>query len=385
MPDGHKFRIIAVGSEQKVRGIKWEHKRPDLIIGDDLENDEIVMNPERRDKFRNWIYKALLPSRSANGVVRIVGTVLHMDSFLENCMPKVYDKLNYTDEGIKIWSKKDNFGWKSVKYRAHPKMGDYSKILWEERWPKEKLHIEYRKYVEAGKPEGYAQEYLNNPIDETRAFFRRSELIEISADEMREIKAREKPLLFYLSCDLAVSELQRADYSAFVVAGVDEEGTIYIIDIVRQRMDAKEIVDTILDLAFRYQVEAVIIEEGMIKKAVGAYLYAEMTVRGQSWYIPSGLRPSTDKPTRARGIQGRIRQGRVKFNKREDWWPTFEDEMISFPRAVYDDQVDALSWLGLFLNRLSDAPTLKEIHEEEFEEEMRLTMDVGGRSKLTGY
>ena len=46
MNDGHKFRIIAKGSEQKIRGIKWLGKRPDLIVGDDLENDEIVMNPE---------------------------------------------------------------------------------------------------------------------------------------------------------------------------------------------------------------------------------------------------------------------------------------------------------------------------------------------------
>ena len=48
MDDGWRFRIIAKGSEQKVRGLKWRNKRPDLIICDDLENDEIVMNPDRR-------------------------------------------------------------------------------------------------------------------------------------------------------------------------------------------------------------------------------------------------------------------------------------------------------------------------------------------------
>jgi hypothetical protein len=32
LEDGYMFRIIAKGSEQKVRGLKWNHKRPDLIV-----------------------------------------------------------------------------------------------------------------------------------------------------------------------------------------------------------------------------------------------------------------------------------------------------------------------------------------------------------------
>ena len=52
--DGTEFRIAAKGSEQKMRGLKWNNKRPDLIVGDDLENDEIVLNTERRQKFKRW-------------------------------------------------------------------------------------------------------------------------------------------------------------------------------------------------------------------------------------------------------------------------------------------------------------------------------------------
>jgi hypothetical protein len=59
MDDGHQFRIMALGSEQKVRGLLWNGRRPNLIVGDDLENDEIVMNSERRQKFANWVDNAL--------------------------------------------------------------------------------------------------------------------------------------------------------------------------------------------------------------------------------------------------------------------------------------------------------------------------------------
>jgi len=50
--DGHTFRIIAKGAEQKLRGLIWNGSRPDIIMCDDMENDELVMNKERRDKMR---------------------------------------------------------------------------------------------------------------------------------------------------------------------------------------------------------------------------------------------------------------------------------------------------------------------------------------------
>jgi hypothetical protein len=117
--DGHKFRIQAKGSEQKVRGLKWNNKRPDLIVCDDLENDEIVMNKERREKFRRWFNGALLPCRSVTGVVRFVGTILHADSLLERLMPKPYDKRSTRFDGLKTYSVTRINGWKSVKYKAH--------------------------------------------------------------------------------------------------------------------------------------------------------------------------------------------------------------------------------------------------------------------------
>jgi len=88
--------LLAKGAEQKIRGLKWNNKRPDLIICDDLENDEIVLNKERRAKFKRWFYASLMPCRSYRGIVRYVGTILHNDSLLESVMPRKGDK--YTVE-----------------------------------------------------------------------------------------------------------------------------------------------------------------------------------------------------------------------------------------------------------------------------------------------
>jgi hypothetical protein len=101
--DGHKFRIIAKGAEQKLRGLIWNGSRPDIILCDDMENDELVMNKDRREKMKRWFKGALLPCISDRGIVRMVGTILHMDSLLENIMPKENDKQTVND-GLKTYS-----------------------------------------------------------------------------------------------------------------------------------------------------------------------------------------------------------------------------------------------------------------------------------------
>ena len=108
--DGHQVRISAKGSEQKMRGLKWKNKRPDLIVGDDLENDEIVLNKDRREKFKRWFYGALIPCLSSNGVIRVVGTILHEDSLLSNLMPSVWHKHTKVTP-LKIFSTDAHMPW----------------------------------------------------------------------------------------------------------------------------------------------------------------------------------------------------------------------------------------------------------------------------------
>ena len=374
--DGHKFRIIAKGSEQKLRGLLWNGLRPDLIVCDDMENDEIVMNQDRRRKFQRWFYGALLPCRAQNGIVRYVGTILHMDSMLENLMPVGSDKQTIQD-GLKQYTTKRTL-WKSVKYRAHN--DDFSLILWPERWPEEKLRAERAEYIRQGLSDVYSQEYLNIPIDESVAYFKKVDFLPITEDD------KKQTLNYYITVDLAISEKQTADYSVFLIAGVDEDRRIQVRNIIRERLDGKEIVDTLLALADLYKPLAVGIEEGQISKAIGPFLYEKM--------IESNIFPSLvtlkamgkDKLARSRSIQARMRAKSVKFDKGADWYQAFEDECSRFPRDKHDDQVDAFAYLGIMLDKLIEAPTKEEQFEEEYAE---LSWNSGlyerGRSITTGY
>lgn len=386
--DGYMFRIVAKGSEQKVRGLKWNHKRPDLIIGDDLENDEIVMNPERREKFRNWMMKALLPCLAPHGKVRIVGTILHLDSFLSRICP--IDGQKYSKkEGLKFVNTNPRSMWKSVVYMAHEgsnpnEITSKGDILWPSRFSKEYFVEKYQEAVDIGLPEAYAQEQLNRPLDDAHALFRKSDFVGMMDSEKEDIVTGKKPLLHYCGIDLAISEKERADFSVFHVVGMDAKGYLYHRKTIRERMDGLQIVDTILALQRQYDLQWIAIEQDKIGKSIGSFLREKMLDSNIPVTIVP-IVPSMDKTQRVRSVQARMRAGGLKFDKSSPEFHDIEQEFLQFPRGRHDDQVDAFSCIGLALDRMTVAQTREEEDEDEYNFEMRQANMFQGRSATTGY
>ena len=379
MEDGHLFRVQAKGAEQKVRGLKWKAKRPNLIICDDLEGDECVQNKERRDKFKRWFNGALLPCRSSNGIVRIVGTILHLDSLLEGLMPERQlggSRRKFLVETELSQSTTLRLPWKSIKFKAHNE--DFSQILWPDRWSAAKLIEERARYVTQGLADVYSQEYLNVPLDESNTFFRRADFLP------RNEADKKKKLNYYITADLAISQRERSDYSVFAVAGIDEDGLMHLVNVIRDRMDAQQIVDTVLTLQKLYKPLLFGIEAGSIQKSIGPFLNREMLNTGIFVHIQL-MKPSVDKITRARSIQARMRAKACKFDTEADWYPDFEHELMTFPRSRHDDQVDAWAYLGLLTDRMMDADTLEETEEQEWLAERQEETQLNDRNNITGY
>lgn len=382
--DGHKFRMSAKGAEQKLRGLKWDQKRPDLILCDDLENDEIVMNKDRRIKFKRWFYAALLPSMSYKGKIMYVGTILHQDSLLESLMPKRMEKYTII-EPLKTYSTRPNTAWKSVKYKAHNP--DFTEILWPEHYDKEWFISKRQEYLDQGLPDVYSQEFLNIPLDESIAYFRRSDFKELTEADEDLFKPLEwkKNFNFYIGTDLAVSTKEVADWSVFVVGAISPAGYLYIVDVIRARMDSQEIVQTVLALQRQYDPIAISMEKGQIEKAIGPFLRQQM-LETSTFPNITAVAPSMDKLTRAQSIRARMRAGAVKFNKKADWYFDLEDEAAIFPRGKHDDQIDALAYVGLIMDKMIEGRSAKEVENEDYETDLEMSgLYEEGRNAMTGY
>lgn len=360
--DGEMFRIVAKGSEQKVRGLKWQGKRPDLIVGDDLENDEIVMNPVRREKFRRWFMNALIPCGSDTCLVRIVGTILHMDSMLQRLLE---DKT-----------------WTSLFYEAHNP--DFSEILWPEQWPQERLEEVRRGYIAQNDPEGYSQEYLNKPVAVENAFFNKDYFFDFERDGEKWLKPN---LEYFAAADFAISEKEKADYTAIVVCGVDPNGIVYVVDARRGRWDAERIIEELLAVNKMWKPNVFTFETAKIDKAIGPFLNREMQ-RQRNYLNIHKETPTQSKTARAKSIQGMHKSGSIRYDKEASWYPDFEGELLtvadSGPRGKNDDYFDAFAYVGLTIDQYFEAQSDEEIEDEEWEEAFEQHHDMG-RCAATGY
>lgn len=341
------------------------------------------MNKDRREKMRRWFYQALLPCLSRKGVIRVVGTILHMDSLLERLMPES-QLLGYQRKHLKHTELKTytdlRTPWKSIRYKAHN--SDYTKFLWPQRYDKDYFKLKYADYLLQGIPDAYSQEYLNTPLDDSTAYFKKNDFA------ARTEQDKTKKLNYYISVDLAIAEHERADYTVMLIAGMDENRVLHVVHIVRERLDAREIVDTLVTLQKNYDPVAIGIEDMQVTKSIGPFLNEEMHRQNHYMNIVHLKHGGKDKIARARSIQARMRSGAVKFEKEAEWFQDFQDECVQFPRGKHDDQVDAFAYLGMMLLQLIEAPTEAEIAEDLYNDERnefeQLTGN-GGRNRTTGY
>ena len=132
-----KIKVQTKGAGQKVRGLKHKNWRPDLIVLDDVENDELVRTVEQRRKLANWFNKAVSKCGDTYTDFIYIGTMLHYDSLLAKVMK--------------------NPSYKSIKYKA---VMDFSKSeLWD-RW--EEIYTD----LSDEDREEKADEYFANNRDE---------------------------------------------------------------------------------------------------------------------------------------------------------------------------------------------------------------------------
>lgn len=359
--DGHQCRFIAKGSGQKMRGLKWRGKRPGLILGDDLEEDEQVENRDRRMKFRKWIYRALIPCKRRGGVVRIQGTILHEDSFLARVM---------TDPR-----------WDTKLYKAHASFDEFTDILWPEQFPVERLQGIRQMFINQGDSAGYSQEYLNDPFDNTEAYLHKDWFRDMNADDYESDK------LVCAAADFAISKADKANRTSLTVGGKDVGNLLHIIDQRIGRWDSYEIIENIFAVHRAHRPDVFFVEKGHIWQTLYPIVKKEMAER-DIWINFVESSPSKDKATRGRSLQRRMRAHGVRFDKRAEWYPPYEAELLRFTGhsdAAADDQFDSTALLSIGFDQLAEVIEEDFWEEEEFEMVRNNPRDMMGRDATTGY
>lgn len=307
--------VKAIGAGMKVRGLKYRENRPDLIIVDDLENDELVENKDRRDKLERWFNGALVPSMSKNGRIIVIGTVLHYDSLLFKLIsPGTYEEYD-----------------KSI-YRA---ITD-NQALWPEHLNLKEIDEIKQQYIASGQIYLFYQEYQNDPVSgENRKF--KWEKIKYYTDE--EIKYKE--LAKFITIDRAYSKEKTADSTGIIVNGVDKDNNWFVLHAERFKGTEKEIIDKIFDLKRFYQPIKIGIEQKAFEYTIKPALTDRMRLENEFFIVEELKDLGKSKNIRIEGLLPRFELGTIYFKREQT---DLIDELIKFPMGLHDDLADSLAY-----------------------------------------
>jgi predicted phage terminase large subunit-like protein len=310
-------RIMIASVDQSVRGIRHREYRPDLLILDDVEDMGSSKTMESRAKLFDWFTREIVPLGDIGTRTIIVGNLLHEDSLVM----KLRNMIDRRDlKGTYCW---------------FPLLDEFGGSLWPGKFKNKEQIEELRQSV--ANELAWRQEYL----------------LEIISDSTRVIHPewihyyKQLPLANYrgafIGMDLAISEREKADKTAMVVARVYGYGAdmrIYILpNPVNERMDfptslvRAKALSSVLDAGKRAHMY---VEDNAYQRALPQMLQ-------QEGYPASGVGSLGDKRSRLALISHLIKEGVVLFP--ETGCKELIEQITGLGRETHDDLADALSLL----------------------------------------
>ena len=317
--DKREPTITAAGIENNLVGGHY-----DLIIMDDVVNRDNIGTQDQIQKVVNR-YRDSLDLLEPNGQLIVIGTRWH-DSDLYGW---ILDPSNNIKSSFDIMIKQA--------YEGSIVTGEGFYPLWEGKFTLEELQKRLRE-------EGWSHfsaQYMNDPVPEEDATFKRSWFQYI--EDITELKG--KLLNKFLTIDPAISLQKDADYTAMVVSAQDENGYIYILDIVRSRLSPSDIINEIFRLRDKWDLVDIGIEDVAFQKALAYSLREDERFKRHPFHITE-LKPNERaKDQRIKGLQPLYENGKIIHNRLLANNIYLEDELVRFPRGTHDDIIDALSYV----------------------------------------
>jgi predicted phage terminase large subunit-like protein len=319
-------RITAVSSEQSIRGLRHNQHRPDLIVGDDLEDLASTKTREGRNKTYQWLTGEVVPAGDRNTRLVIVGNLLHEDSLLMRLKEDV-DK-----------------GRINAAFRAYPLI-QKGFITWPGKYPS-MTDIEEEK-SKAANEYAWQREYLLHIVPaEDQAIHREwIQYYDTIPAPIRVIDNYTSHKEVRIGIDPAISKNDAADYTAMVPGLLYElrEGyRIYILPkIINRRMSFPETVDMCKTLDKSYNEgdtgrPTFIIEDVAYQKALPQQLKDEGI-----WNVMTTRPGNQDKRSRLVLTANLIKTGKILFPR--EGAEQLIQQIVHFGVEKHDDLADAFA------------------------------------------
>lgn len=210
-------------------------------------------------------------------------------------------------------------------------------------WPENKSLAFFAEWKQ-GDARSFSALAMGQPAPESGIYFLKEYLVEYNS-----IDDIPKNLTVYGASDHAVSVKQGTDYTVIGCVGIDEFDNIWVLpELIWDRIETDQTVDGIITQMKNRKPVMWWAEDENIRKSFGPFMIKRMHEE-KVYCVVDPIKPSQDKKTRARSIQGRMAMKKVRFPAFAPWWQDAKAQMLRFPFAAKDDFVDFMSLIGLGL------------------------------------
>ena len=184
--------------------------------------------------------------------------------------------------------------------------------------------------------------YQQRPAPETGDYFRKEWLRPVAS--LPPLSS----LRVFGGSDYAVTA-NGGDWTVHIVLGVDSDDRLYLLDLWRQQTASDQWVEAFCDLVIRWKPMGWAEETGQIRAGVGPWLDRRQLAR-RAWVARTSFPTRGDKGVRAQSIRGRMAMSGLHVLEGAPYRADLETELMGFPAAKHDDQVDALGLVGQLLD-----------------------------------
>ena len=319
--------FFARGRGQSPRGLRYKSNRPDYIVIDDIDDDELCRNEKRVSDTIKWVKEALFGALDGGrGRFIIVGNLIAKNSVLQ---------------GIK-----DTPGVETIQVNAYDKDGNPS---WADKYTAEEI-AEARKFMGE---RSFQKEMMNNPIIDGSVF----KLSDIHYGKMLPLN-KYRQLVCYT--DPSFKSSATADYKATALVGVTTDGYFHVIKMYAAQTTVAEMVAWHYDIdkfvggvPVLYYMEANFMQDLMLDEFTKA---GEQC--GKQIPVTGDKRQKGDKFARIEAMQPLFERGLVILNEKEkdfSGMKVLEEQLLMFAHGsrAHDDAPDAVESAIWQLNRYS--------------------------------
>lgn len=349
-------RIVFTGKGGTITGRSAKY----FIIDDPIKDDEEAQSDDLREKLWKWFFSVAYSRGSNKTAIIVLHTRWHEDDLLGRLCDAEHPERDGRFRGIsKDWTyinipgvvtdkaQAKELGLKLKRPLSESVIEQFGDQPMAALWERER-DLDHFAQWRRGDARTFDALVMGKPSPDEGVYFMQDWLVEYEPHEL----PMESELRFFGASDHAVSEKQGRDYTVLGCVGVDEDDNIWVLpDVVWERMETDRTVEEMLLQFKTHRPGLWWMEDELISKSFGPFLKQRM-LEERVYTTLAPARPTKDKQTRARAIQGRMAMKKVRFPRSAPWWARAKAQILRFPNAANDDFVDWLSHIGQGLLRL---------------------------------